>query len=283
MAGAANRARADGARSRREPMFHRMHRRATWVGMVSVLAFGAGALLMSRAHAKVAWAKPATDTSLAIAALHRMGACLRAQQAFTVKSQQTTDDVAASGQKIEYGGSVLLKVRRPDRMEMEIDGDRRHEHIYYDGKTFTLVADKPGYYAQFAAPPTLTELKDVLEKTYGLDMPLADLFYWGTEQDGTAQIKSAELVGTSNLNGVACDHYAIRQADIDWEIWIEQGARPLPRKVVITTLADSKQPQHVMTLDWNLNVKLGDDQFAFSTPANAVRIAFDQVKGTGKP
>ncbi|HSS39129.1 MAG TPA: DUF2092 domain-containing protein, partial [Polyangia bacterium] len=164
-----------------------------------------------------------------------------------------------------------------------IDTDRRHEHIFYDGKNFTLVADKAGYYAQFAAPPTLAELKDVLEKTYGLDMPLADLFYWGTAQDGTAQIKSAELVGTSNVNGTACDHYAIRQADIDWEIWIEQGAQPLPRKVVITTITDTKQPQHTMTLDWDVNAKLGDDQFAFSAPSKAVRIAFDQVKGTGRP
>ena len=251
--------------------------------MVTVLAFGTGTLLMTRAHAKMAWAKPVTDTSGAIAALHKMGACLRAQQTFTVKSQQTTDDVAASGQKIQYGGTVTLKVRRPDRLQMEIDADRRHEHIYYDGKTFSLVPEKAGYYAQFAAPPTLAELKDALEKTYGVDMPLADLFYWGTDQDGTAEIKSGELVGTSNVNGVACDHYAIRQADIDWEVWIEQGARPLPRKVVITTITDRTQPQHVMTLDWNLNAKLGDDQFAFSPPANTVRIAFEQVKGTGTP
>ena len=123
----------------------------------------------------------------------------------------------------------------------------------------------------------------MLEKTYGLDMPLADLFYWGTDQDGTAQIKSGELVGTSNVNGVACDHYAVRQADIDWEIWIEQGARPLPRKVVITTITDPTRPQHMMTLDWDLNAKLGDDQFAFTPPSNIVRIAFEQVKGTGTP
>ena len=172
-----------------------------------------------------------------------MGACLRAQQAFTVKSQQTTDDVAASGQKVRRW-DVTLKVRRPNRMQMEIDADRRHEHIYYDGKTFTLVPDKAGYYAQFAAPPTLAGLKDVLEKTYGLDMPLADLYYWGTDQDGTADIKSGELVGTSNVNGVACDHYAVRQADIDWQIWIEQGARPLPRKVVITTITMDAAAAH---------------------------------------
>ncbi len=264
-------------------MFPAMHRRATLVGTLTVLALAGGSVLITRAHAKMAWAKPVTDTSGAVAALHKMGAYLRTQQAFAVKSQQTTDDVAPSGQKIQYGGTVALKVRRPDRLRMDIDLDRRHEHIYYDGRTFTLVPEKGGYYAQFAAPATLAQLKDVLEKTYGIDMPLADLFYWGTDHDGTAEIKSAELVGTSNVNGVACDHYAIRQADIDWEIWIEQGAQPLPRKVVITTITDRTQPQHVMTLDWDLNAKLGDDQFAFTPPANAVRIAFEQVKGTTTP
>jgi hypothetical protein len=258
-----------------------MQRRRTLVGMVAVtvLALG-GTLVTTRAHAKSAWAKPAVDTPDAIAALQKMGAFLRAQQAFTVKSQQTTDDVMSSGQKVQYSGNVVLKVRRPDRMSMTIDTDRRKERIYYDGKTFTVFGEKNGYYAQFQAPPTLNDLKAVLEKR-GIDMPLADLFYWGTEQDGTAKIKTATLVGTSNINGVPCDHYAIRQADIDWEIWIEQGPRTLPHKIAITTITERTQPQHIMTLDWDLAPRLTEDQFAFSPPPNSHRIEFEQVKGKG--
>ena len=37
----------------------------------------------------------------------------------------------------------------------------------------------------------------------------------------------------------------------------------------------------MMTLDWDVNAKLGDDQFAFTPPSNIVRIAFEQVKRDG--
>jgi hypothetical protein len=255
-----------------------MQRRRTLVGMVTVLVLGG--LVAARAQAKSAWAKPAVDTPDAIAALQKMGAFLRSQQSFIVKSQQMTDDVLSSGQKVKYSGSVVLKVRRPDRLRMDIDSDRRQEHHYYDGKTFTVFGDRVGYWAQFQAPPTLAELKEVLEKR-GIDMPLADLFYWGTDQDGTAKVRTATLIGTSNLNGVPCDHYAFRQADIDWEIWIEQGPRPLPHKIVITTVTERSQPQHVMTLDWDLTPRLGEDLFTFSPPPNSHRIDFEQVKGKG--
>ena len=141
--------------------------------------------------------------------------------------------------------------------------------------------DGVAYSSQFDAPPTLNELKPVLEKQYGIDMPLADLFYWGTDRDTTGEIKSGTLVGTSVVSGVSCDHYAIHQADIDWEIWIEQGARPLPRKVVITTTAERMQPQHVMVLDWDLNPKLGEDAFTFTPPADAHRIEFEKATQAG--
>ena len=125
---------------------------------------------------KPAPAKPAVDPE-AISALHKMGEFLRNQQTFSVQSRQTTDDVLANGQKVQYGGTVDLKIRRPDRMRMDIAGDRRNEHLLFDGKTFTVFDERPGYYAQFPAPGTLAELRDVLERRYGVDMPMADLFY----------------------------------------------------------------------------------------------------------
>jgi len=67
---------------------------------------------------------------------------------------------------------------------MEIDADRRHEHIYYDGKTFSLVPEKAGYYAQFAAPPTLTALKDALESVGRIPVSQGVLNYTPTDHFG---------------------------------------------------------------------------------------------------
>ena len=117
-----------------------------------------------------------------ISALQKMGEFLRNQQTFAVQARDDDRRRAASGQKVQFGGTVDLKVRRPDRMRMDIAGDRRNERLYYDGKTFTVFGERVGYYATFPAPATLAELKEVLEKRYAIDLPLADLFYWGTER-----------------------------------------------------------------------------------------------------
>ncbi|HMF44582.1 MAG TPA: DUF2092 domain-containing protein, partial [Polyangia bacterium] len=222
---------------------------------LAILALAAA----SPAHAKDT-AKPAIDPE-AISALHKMGAFLRGQQAFVVQAKMTTDDVIGSGQKVQFGGAVELKVRRPDRMRMDIAGDRRNERVYYDGKTFTVYSERVGYYAAFPAPGTLDDLKDVLEKKYAFDLPLADLFYWGTEQDGSNAIQTAKKIGTSKVEGITCDHFAFRQKDVDWELWIEQGGRALPHKVVITTTAEKTKPQHSMVLTWDLAPRLDEQTF----------------------
>ncbi|HLK88853.1 MAG TPA: DUF2092 domain-containing protein [Polyangia bacterium] len=220
-------------------------------------------------------ATPAVDPD-AVAALHKMGDFLRQQQKFTVHATATTDDLLSSGQKVQFNGTIEMMVRRPDRLRVDARGDRQNEHLYYDGKNFTLYGERVGYYATFAAPPTLAELKDEVEKR-GIELPLADLFYWGTERDGTKELTAATNVGVSTVEGTACDHYAFRQKDVDWEIWIEQGPHPLPRKMVITTTSEKSRPQHSVVMNWDLSPQLGDELFTFAPPAEAHKIEFESA------
>jgi hypothetical protein len=225
-------------------------------------------------------AKPAVDPE-AMESLRKMGAFLRDQQKFSVRAAMTTDDLLPSGQKVQFEETAELMVRRPDRLRADIRGDRRDERLYYDGKTFTIFGQRLGYYASFDAPPTLAELKGVLEKR-GIDLPLADLFYWGSDQDKSGEITAATVVGTSTVEGTACNHYAFRQKDVDWELWVEQGQQPLPRKIVITTASEKTRPQHSMVLTWDLSPQLGDDLFTFVPPPQAHRIDFENENKSGE-
>jgi hypothetical protein len=67
-------------------------------------------------------------------------------------------------------------------------------------------------------------------------------------------------------------NYAFRQRDVDWQIWIQRGDEPLPRKLVITTTQETSQPQHVVLLTWELNPLLEDGLFAFHPPREAQAI-----------
>ena len=248
--------------------------------MAAVTAAAAVSMLgvVPSAHGKAAAPPPAVDPD-AIAALQKMGEFLRQQQNFSVQARMTTDDVLKSGQKVQFGATVDMKVRRPDRMRIDISGDRRNERIFYDGKTFTVFGDRVGFFATFPAPGTLAELKGVLEKR-GFELPLADLFYFGTNKDDIAAITRATHIGAANVEGFVCDHYAFRQKDVDWELWIEQGGRTLPRKMVITTTSEPSKPQHTAVLNWDLNAKFDDSLFTFVPPATAHQIEFDTDRKT---
>jgi hypothetical protein len=238
----------------------------------------AGALALALAidpwmHAGAAAAAgdPVVDPTV-MAALARMGAFLRAQGSLVVQAETTTDEVLLSGQNIQLGASIDLRVRRPDRLRADVTSDRKTRRFLYDGRTFTLYGPRTGYYAQVAAPPTLRELAALTSQRYGLELPLADLFYWGTEQSGAADIRAAFDVGPASIAGALCDHYAFRQPGVDWQIWIQRGNQPLPRKLVLTTTDEPGQPQHTVVMTWSLNPPLEDQLFAFAPPPGAQRI-----------
>ena len=106
-------------------------------------------LACSVAHAADAPAEtaPATLDPKVLATLKTMGEHLRELKSFTFmpirRSTTSTDD----GQKLQFGGTVDYKVRRPDRLRAEIDSDRQHRIFYYDGKKLTQYAPRMGYYA----------------------------------------------------------------------------------------------------------------------------------------
>lgn len=208
----------------------------------------------------------------AVAALTRMGAYLRALESFSVTADTTVDEVTDEGEKLQFGGSVSLQARRPDRLRAELDSDRRQRQLIYDGQTLTVYGPRAGYYATVPAPKTIREMLDLAERRYGIDVPLADLFRWGAADALSGSISEAAIVGPARIGNVACDHVAVRQADIDWQVWIEQGKTPLPRKLVVTTRSEPEQPQYVAVLHWQPDPKFDAATFSFVPPKGSRRI-----------
>lgn len=210
-----------------------------------------------------------------VAALEKMGAYVRSLKAFQIKAQTTHDEVLEDGQNIQYAATTDLLARRPDRMRIEVTGDRQHRLYLYNGKDFTVFAGLLNYYATVPAPATIAKLIDHLDAKYRLEMPLRDLFSWGTDESQVADLSAARDMGPSAVEGTTCEHYALRQSGLDWQVWIQNGDYPLPRKVVLTTLTDEARPQYSAVLTWNLAPSFNDAAFTFDPPEGAHRIVFD--------
>lgn len=237
------------------------------------LAFAAGLLLGTAAASQE---QPAIEPA-ALDALDKMGAHLRTLTSFEVQGEATIDEVLESGQKLQFASAVHLRVRRPDRLWAAVDADRKTREFFYDGKTFTIWGPRNKLYATFPAPATLREMIDRVEERYGLVLPLADLFRWGTDPAAREKIRGAIYVGPARIGGTPCDHFAFRQEGVDWQIWIQKGDSPLPRKLVITTTDEEAQPQYVSEMSWNLAPALNDKMFVFEPPPDAYRISIQEI------
>ncbi|MFL5580308.1 MAG: DUF2092 domain-containing protein [Gemmatimonadaceae bacterium] len=208
----------------------------------------------------------------AVEALRRMGAYLRTLPRYGVHAETVRDEVATDGQTIQLAGTVQYLVRTPDRFRVDLRTDRKRRQILYDGRSLTVYAPRRHFYATVPAPSTIVATLDTARRRHGIELPLADLFLWGTSRDGLKDVTAARYVGPAYVRGVDTDQYAFRQDGVDWQIWIERGKRPVPRKLVIVTTSLPSRPQFTATMAWDLSPAVGDDAFTFVPPRDASRI-----------
>jgi len=214
----------------------------------------------------------------AIKALQDMGASLQSLKQFEVAISLTGERVLQDGQKLQHTASADLDVVRPNKIRAQMRSARSQRDLIYDGKTVTLYQPEQKYYSQAQFSENLTALVDQLRERYGVEVPSADLFLWGTPAAPLDNMTSAMNAGQDIIAGDLCDHYAFRQGQFDWQIWISAGARPLPRKLVITNRTDEARPQSITLYKWNLNPKFGNATFAFTPPPGAKSAEFVPLK-----
>jgi hypothetical protein len=244
---------------------------------ILVLSALAMALAAPGMHAQTAPAAspPATASAVdpaSIQALKDMGAHLQTLKRFRVSTEVTGERVLVDGQKLQHTATAALDVERPNKLHAVMRSARTERELNYDGRTVTLYSPAQKYYSTIEFTEPLGGLIDRLEQRYAVQIPLSDLFVWGTPAAKIDSIESAMNAGQDIVDGVACDHYAFRQSGIDWQIWIASGSKPLPRKIVITSRADEARPQSITMIDWDLKPAFTDAVFKFSPPKGATKI-----------
>ena len=217
-------------------------------------------------------AKPALDPDAA-AALDRMGAYLRTLKNFDIHVESSSDTILNNGQRIQLDRTVDYAVQMPNRLTARLEGPQGVVNATYDGAAFT-VAGQDGYYAQAPMTGSIGNLLSKAYTAYGIDFPLQDLFRWGDASSVTEKPTEGFKVGSAKVGGVMADHDAFRQPGVDFQIWIDQGDKPLPRKMVITSLEDAAQPQYTALVNWKLNPGRTDSQFTFKPAPGAKQIRF---------
>jgi hypothetical protein len=205
--------------------------------------------------------------------LRDTSAYLTGASEFSFRTDVNYDQVLESGQKILYGRHAEISMRRPDRLHILVNGDLVNERIWYNGKTFVLLDLWNHEYVTVEAPPRIDEALDFMARKYGIASPVSDVLYSDVYAVLTENVTTGVYIGQPVVRGVPTHHLAFTQENIDWQLWIEDGANPVPRKAVITYKNVAGSPQFTVWLSsWNFAPRLADSLFDFLPPDGALQV-----------
>ena len=221
-------------------------------------------------------AQPAGIDPQATAILRKSIDFLAGLKAFSVDAHSTIEATLTSGQKLQFDSVSTVTLQRPNKLVARRGkGDVLNQAYYYDGKTLTLYNPDEKYYATLNAPPAIEPMLDFARDTLDVVAPAGDLLYRDAYEMLMQDTTTGFVVGKSFVGGARCDHLAFRKGDVDWQIWIQEGATPLPRKYVITSPKEAGVPDFTVAMTkWNVAPQVTDGMFVFRPPAGAKRVDF---------
>lgn len=214
------------------------------------------------------------------AILKAMTAYVSSQKTIEFTFDSDIEVITPQLEKIQFTNSGDALLSRPDKLRAHRVGGYADVALYFDGKTASVLGKNINGYAQFDAPGTLDQLFEALRVGHGVALPGADLLLSNPYDALVAGVKEAKHIGRGVIDGRECEHLAFRNFDTDWQLWVEVGKNPIPRKLVITSKTLNNAPQYTVRVkSWKTDVKPTPDAFAFTPPAGAKKLSSDALVG----
>jgi hypothetical protein len=239
-----------------------------WAAVLTVVA-AAGVANMSAGHAAEADAKRLFKA---------MSDYLGAQKAMSFDYDVNLELVSTQQQKIGLASSGTVTLNRPDKLHLTRTGGFANVEMVFDGKTLTLWGKNSNLYTQIEAPGTIDQLEDVLRNKYHRPVPGADMLISDPYKELMPEVNDVKDLGAGVIRGVECDHLAFRTKEVDWQIWIAQGARPYPCRYVITSKKVTGWPQYTIDISaWKTGAEVASDGFKLEIPTGAKQLTPGEV------
>ena len=250
-----------------------LHRFAS--GHVAAMLFACLASLGSIGLAHAQSPAPAAKED-AKAIVMRMAEYVSKLPRYSVDVRDSWDTLQKSGEKFEFAETRKITVVRPDRLRIEVeesDGDK--QVLIFDGKAITLSTPTANVFAQTPLAGTLDDAIVHFVRGLGMRLPFAVLLLTTAPAELEQRTKAISYVEKTSIYGAPAHHIAGRTESVDYQVWIADGDKPLPLRLVLTYVGEKGQPQfRAQFSDWNVAPTVTDATFAFTAPQGAQRIAF---------
>lgn len=208
--------------------------------------------------------------------LTRMAEFLAKAQKYSVNIKSSYEVLQESGQKIEFGENRKVIVNRPNGLHIEAEHSDGERHlVLYDGRQITVFTPAESVYAQATKIGGIDEAVMYFLRDLGMRLPLALLLTTRLPEELDRRTQTLDYVEETVIDGKPVHHLAGRTETVDYQVWITEGAKPLPLQIVLTYKNIEGQPDYRAKFsDWNLDPKVKNTLFTFTPPKEARKIAF---------
>ena len=211
----------------------------------------------------------------AIEVLKSMSAYSESLDRVTIKSVSFTDARLDAGLMVANSSEVDVVIDRPGSLYISsFDGAEKKEIYFHDG-TLTVYGSEKNFYAQANIPKDIEAALEFALEELEVEAPLMDLIY----QDVSTHLISTQenilyLTDKARIAGTDCHHIAIRGLEADVQLWVEEGDRPVLRKIMITSKWEGGSPRFMANLVWVADPEIDKKTFIFEAPEGSTNIGF---------
>jgi hypothetical protein len=209
--------------------------------------------------------------------LKKMSAYKETLDRVVIHSVSLTDARMGAGLMVSNSTEAKVSIDRPGSMLISsFDGVQNKELYFHDG-TLTVFNSERGFYAQASIPREIEAAMEFALEELEVEAPLMDLIY----RDASVHMIGSQetvlyLTDKARVAGTDCHHIAIRADEVDVQLWVEEGERPLVRKIMITSKWEGGSPRFVANIKWDVEPDFKSDLFEFKAPEGSINIGFAQ-------
>ena len=209
--------------------------------------------------------------------LKTMSDFIAMQQNVSITFDADIEVITPDVQKIQFTNSGTVLMSRPDKLRATRTGGYSDVELFFDGRTATFVSKDDKVYTRLETPGSIDQLIGRLRNEYSLTAPGADLLLTNVFDDLMEGAIDAKHIGLGVIDGVECEHLAFRTLEVDWQIWIEVGARPIPRKYIITSKTVTAAPQYTLRIkEWRTDAQANANSFTFAPAPGTRQVAANE-------
>ncbi|WP_434733196.1 DUF2092 domain-containing protein [Rhizobium sp. YTUHZ044] len=219
-----------------------------------------------------AWADDAKEL------LKKMSDFLTAQRTISFTYQSSLEAVTPAFEKLQFVSSGTVNLTRPDKLRVTRTGGFADIDVSFDGSSLTVHGKNLDAYAKIDGKGSLDDLIDRL-MTAGVEAPGADLLSSNVYGELMSDVTEAKHISSAFVDGVECEYLAFRTPEIDWQIWIQTGAQPIPRRYVITSKHVVQAPQYMLEIsDFKSGADVAAVSYNIEIPGSAKTVDLSELQ-----